>query len=197
MLVIKGKRGESSIWECDVCLKHFPVTNSEAGTAFRNGKKKTCGAECLSVWRKKEGCKNVLNWTEKNVHPRLRSGSGVTTDGYVWVYAPDRGYFHNQIKLHRYLMEIKLGRRLTSDEIVHHKDENKFNNNIDNLEIHTRASHNREHGTLRRMAREKAWSREEIEDLYKLTRSEFCEKHRRTRGACAAMRYRRSSKKVL
>lgn len=38
-------------------------------------------------------------------------------------------------------MEEKLGRKLSSDEIVHHKDGNKLNNNPDNLEITNRREH--------------------------------------------------------
>ena len=34
---------------------------------------------------------------------------------------------------HRYLVEQALGRLLSKDEIVHHKDGNKLNNSIDNL----------------------------------------------------------------
>lgn len=47
---------------------------------------------------------------------------------------------------HRIVMENKIGRLLTDDEIVHHKDENKKNNNPDNLEIKTNEEHSREHG---------------------------------------------------
>lgn len=42
---------------------------------------------------------------------------------------------------HRYLMERHLGRKLKSNEIVHHKDGDRFNNAIDNLEIVDRAKH--------------------------------------------------------
>lgn len=42
-------------------------------------------------------------------------------------------------------MEQKLGRQLSSDEIVHHEDENKKNNHPDNLELMTRAEHIRHH----------------------------------------------------
>ena len=34
-------------------------------------------------------------------------------------------------------MENHLGRLLNSDEVVHHKDHNKFNNDISNLEVMT------------------------------------------------------------
>lgn len=39
------------------------------------------------------------------------------------------------IYLHRIIAEIKIGRILNEDEIVHHKDENGHNNHPDNLEV--------------------------------------------------------------
>lgn len=46
---------------------------------------------------------------------------------------------------HRKVMEEKIGRLLSSNEIVHHKDHDKFNNSPENLEIMTRAEHARHH----------------------------------------------------
>ena len=46
---------------------------------------------------------------------------------------------------HRALFEHKLGRKLETDEIVHHKDENGLNNKLDNLELMTREEHSRLH----------------------------------------------------
>lgn len=46
---------------------------------------------------------------------------------------------------HRRVMEGHLGRRLKSDEIVHHKDEDKRNNSLSNLVLVTRAEHARIH----------------------------------------------------
>ena len=48
---------------------------------------------------------------------------------------------------HRVVAEIKHGRRLSSGEIVHHRDENPRNNHPDNLEIMTQAEHARLHMT--------------------------------------------------
>ena len=46
---------------------------------------------------------------------------------------------------YRYLMAVKLGRKLTPKEVVHHIDSNKFNNSIENLEITTQSEHARTH----------------------------------------------------
>lgn len=42
---------------------------------------------------------------------------------------------------HRYLMQQHVGRQLDRFELVHHKDHNKRNNSIDNLEIVTPKEH--------------------------------------------------------
>lgn len=47
--------------------------------------------------------------------------------------------------LHRVLMENKLGRLLRDDEDVHHKDEDKSNDVIGNLELKDHADHARHH----------------------------------------------------
>ncbi len=49
---------------------------------------------------------------------------------------------------YRYLMEYKLGRFLTEDEVVHHKDGNPENNNLDNLEVMKRSEHSKYHSSV-------------------------------------------------
>jgi len=49
------------------------------------------------------------------------------------------------INYSRYLMEIKLGRHLLSDEEVHHKDENTLNDSLDNLEVLNGTVHKKLH----------------------------------------------------
>jgi DNA invertase Pin-like site-specific DNA recombinase len=46
---------------------------------------------------------------------------------------------------HRYIMEQYLGRELTRDEVVHHKDGDKSNNDIENLELMRLSEHSRQH----------------------------------------------------
>src|SRR5690348_12909429 len=45
------------------------------------------------------------------------------------------------VRLHRHLMEIKIGRKLSFNEIVHHIDHDIHNNDLSNLEIVTRSNH--------------------------------------------------------
>lgn len=65
---------------------------------------------------------------------------GTTSYGYKYFYVNGKLQY-----VHRYVMEQHLGRKLLSSEIVHHKDENKQNNDISNLEITNRSAHARHH----------------------------------------------------
>lgn len=46
---------------------------------------------------------------------------------------------------HRLIMEEHLGRRLTEDEVVHHINENRYDNRLENLELMNRGKHNKMH----------------------------------------------------
>lgn len=62
---------------------------------------------------------------------------------FYWLVKTEHGEWRLE---HRLLMAAWLGRPLTDDEIVHHKDGNGLNNDRDNLELTDRIEHNRIHG---------------------------------------------------
>lgn len=54
---------------------------------------------------------------------------------------------------HRYVASCILGRPLRSDEVVHHKDGNKLNNDPSNLEIMSATAHKKLHATTNNFSR--------------------------------------------
>lgn len=71
-----------------------------------------------------------------------------STGKYRWVIVPDHPMADKRGRVleHRYVMSQYLGRLLTKEEKVHHKDENKLNNDISNLELmENEAQHRRKH----------------------------------------------------
>lgn len=90
----------------------------------------------------------------KTRHHTTRS---ITDRGYVILsIAEDHKYYKMARKPkkfktalifeHRLVMAEHIGRLLTREEIVHHKDGNKFNNNIENLELTSPGKHIVDHG---------------------------------------------------
>ena len=71
--------------------------------------------------------------------------------GRIGVYVPDHPKANNRgyVLKSRYIMEQQLGRYLTIDEVVHHKDGNKLNNVVENLELMFKSEHDRGHNNLK------------------------------------------------
>jgi hypothetical protein len=68
---------------------------------------------------------------------RKQNGRKITQEGYVKIFSPDHPFkdANQYVYEHRLVMEKKLGRYLTKEEVVHHIDGDKLNNNIENLEL--------------------------------------------------------------
>jgi len=72
-----------------------------------------------------------------NLNPNWRGGKSITPEGYVYI-RDGKGY---RILEHRHVMEQHLGRLLEKNEVVHHIDGDKTNNNINNLFVCTMSAH--------------------------------------------------------
>jgi hypothetical protein len=85
----------------------------------------------------------------QNFFCNLACSAGYTRTGTV----TNQGYralsFNNKTVFdHRRVMEQHLGRQLLPDEDVHHKDGNRLNNSLDNLEVIEHSAHTRRHRIL-------------------------------------------------
>lgn len=91
-----------------------------------------------SEQQKREG---AVNW---------RGGKCITTHGYVKIFLPDHPFASSAgyVYEHRLVVEKSIGRYLTSDEIVHHIDQNKKNNDVHNLLVLSAKNHAKLHQFL-------------------------------------------------
>lgn len=73
-------------------------------------------------------------------------GGTYVHEGYILEYTPDHPYaMKGYVKQHRLVMERSLGRYLSPDEDVHHINENRQDNQIENLQLMTRSTHMSHH----------------------------------------------------
>ncbi len=83
-------------------------------------------------------------------HCNWKGGRRLRPEGYVMIKKPTHllcdcdGYVFE----HRLVMEKFLGRYLKQEEIIHHKNGDKLDNNIKNLELTNHKKHRKEHVKL-------------------------------------------------
>lgn len=110
--------------------------------------------------------KLMLKWNLKRIGRGARDGErnyfwngGCTIDknGYRLVYRPDHPFAvgGRYVREHRLVMECHLQRYLLPTEVVHHKDGNRANNAIENLELF---ASNAEHLKIELTGRVPKWS---------------------------------------
>lgn len=93
---------------------------------------KMVGCGQITVWR----------WMKKHGIPLRKDVRRKRLPGYIQLRNPETG---KQAKMHRYLMEQHLSRKLEPNEHVHHIDGNPENNSLDNLIVLTKVIHHRLH----------------------------------------------------
>jgi len=112
-------------------------------------KNKYCSASCsnkdhahLSSERMKGRLNPMYGKKPHNYKGGTKTKSGSRKVEYIEVRVDGK-----RMKSHRHIMEFALGRKLKSNEIVHHIDGNGLNNNISNLQIMSKAEHSRLHAS--------------------------------------------------
>jgi len=89
--------------------------------------------------------------TSADKNPKWRGGIKLSKEGYYYIYAPYHPYANNVgcVLEHRLVMEKKLKRFLTPIEFVHHKNDIKTDNRIENLELLLNSEHSKYHSNKR------------------------------------------------
>lgn len=91
-----------------------------------------------------------IEWTEKSVHgennPNYGGGKYIDDKGYVRILSPDHKYnIKGYVYEHRLVFESYTGRQLEPWETIHHINEIKVDNRIDNLFLCTVPEHSAIH----------------------------------------------------
>ena len=78
----------------------------------------------------------ILNQTGKN-NLQWKGGKFKGTSGYIHIYKPEHPFCNKNgyVPEHHLVIEQSLGRYLTKKERVHHIDNNKLNNELENLHL--------------------------------------------------------------
>ena len=120
----KGYKEYGTIHQCITCSKDFLSCNKISVPKY-------CTRKCIDFSM------------EKN--PAWKNGESYTGNYIIIKSVNHPKANHGYVYAHRLVMEKHLGRYLTSDEIVHHKDGDTHNNLIENLELTNLSAHTSYH----------------------------------------------------
>lgn len=120
---------------CPNCGKEFDnKTNCDGLRVFYE--KKYCSMSCASKGRPKHHYVLVDGKRVKKEGQLKEGQKRIRPQGYIDVYT--RGCFRPE---HRIVFEKHLGRKLIKGEVIHHRDGNKQNNKIENLQLLSNVNH--------------------------------------------------------
>ena len=114
------------------------------GKILATKQKKCCSLSCSATYGNMQSTgENARNW---------KGGKTTNSDGYIKLYMPTHPFSCKAgfVYEHRYVMEQHIGRHLLKHEIVHHKNGNKKENRIENLELlENQSEHCQYHNSLK------------------------------------------------
>ena len=140
--------GKTSYHKCSFCRScYFKQNIKENNPSWKGGitnpKCEVCGKKIAYRATRCNKCRDRSG--SKN--PKWIGGKVKTHEGYIQVLCADHPNKNNRgyVLEHRLLMEKKIGRPLTNNEIVHHKNGNVSDNRISNLILCTPSEHAKIH----------------------------------------------------
>lgn len=159
---LKGKYIGEKCWNwkggkitrnCFICHKEFSVNPS----VIKFGGGKFCSRQCHYKFQKITPNKG---WFKPGIRGTTNGRYRHKKTGYIWIYKPDYSNYQSvYVPEHKLVMEEKIGRRLTSGEVVHHINRKPADNRPGNLYLFSsRGAHNRYERNLLTTYRNWIWA---------------------------------------
>jgi len=117
-------RPRQTLWKCVCQCGKEKVVHAES---LKKGISKSCGCLRSEMWRKRSG----------RLSPRWKGGVMRLPSGYVKILGKTHANadYNGYVFEHVLAMSKHLGRPLKEEERVHHKDGDRSNNDLSNLEL--------------------------------------------------------------
>ena len=150
------RKNKSKKYPCKICGKLVHRKPNE----LQKNKNIFCSTDCMNKWKSAAylGENNHQYGLKGSANASWRSGEHISSYGYKLIRVLDHPFrnsddmvFEHRLVAEKYLLTdectvvIDGKKYLSHDYIVHHKDHNRLNNNVENLQIMTRSEHTKMH----------------------------------------------------